>query len=670
MARVPQSKPSVPPRGAGTPFQRGPGSAEAFGAGEARTAEERVRAGVRVSEALKAASARVGQQQIAAAQRTGAARTLAVENIGRARAGAVTRVGAARVGATQRTGAAQVGATARTGAAESAAAREAEAITGEAISGVGRALSGVSEDIAAASARMVLGEETLARIEILGQTEAALKAAVLEQTNEGTDFRLQEDLDASVAAFNGIIAGASAKFANQTPQGQQLGLEALGKLDIKYKSIATGRSVDARRAEIERVVGVNVNEASEQAAASPAQIGEILEDSGKFIIDNFGPLSTPEETAARVASMTDSVVRAGFESQIFTPSPNGANIIQAAKILGANGRLLSPEVLRQSNRQLSNAVTQFEKATNDQFVVLPKNARVFSKTERNEDGTLKLLAEGVEGLNLLSPGTIATDDAGNTIAENPIPGEKVVPFTDTGKVNADYAEGLISAPQYADELERLRAGGDVTLSNEAGIRKEFTSASARYLVISDAWDRIKFGADADSGVGDLQLIFSYMKMVEPESSVKEGEFATAENTGGVSAKVIRTFNNIKGGGEGNKLTPEQREEFVGLARNIFDRVVETQLGVVDGYSLVTRNSGIAVDRVILPHLVPSQRGFEVNDYFRDLPDATRASVQSLYDRVLNQGGLGDLTADESRQLKEHQVLWDDLNARLSRAVME
>ena len=698
MARVPQSKPSVPPRGGSIPFQRGPGSAEAFGAGEARTEEERVRAGIRISEALKAASARVGQQQISAAQRTGAARTEAVNRIGAARAGAVTRVGAARVGSTQRTGAAQVGATARTGAAEGAAAREAEAITGEAISGVGRALSGVSEDIAAASARIVLAEETLGRMEILGATEVKLKAARQLETDEGTDFRTLESLNAWTGTVNGIIAEGAAGFANQTAQGQEKGFLALEALDQTYKGIGTERSIESRRGRVEQVVGEKVNEAATRAEANPAQLGVEIDSIHNFIIEEFGPVSTPIETAARMSNSTEVLVTATINKQLNTPTRTGEHLNQASRLLALDEDKLEPAARAALVKKVSAAFKSFESSAQSTIVPVQKDVDLVDVSQIDpETGQAKVIARGVRTPLVLSKDQEASalnSDTGKmeVIARGP-KSPPPAPFSDEAKLRSDFDDGFLSKQEFTearaalrepatpigqamrdwrlgdishDQLEEtllgLQRDGEPSLQDAKGIRDGFVKASANYPLVSDAIDRIRITARDETGEGDMSLLFAYITMLDPGSTVREGEKASAEDTRGAFGDIYAMYNKMV---DGDGLLPAQRANFERLAELIFERASEKQLGVVEAWTAVAASSRVPIDRVVLTNLRPTRRGFEVNDAIRDLPDNTREAVTGLYNRAVIRG-IDNFTEEDLDTLAEHPVLWDDINEKLSR----
>lgn len=56
--------------------------------------------------------------------------------------------------------------------------------------------------------------------------------------------------------------------------------------------------------------------------------------------------------------------------------------------------------------------------------------------------------------------------------------------------------------------------------------------------------------------GDMALIFNFMKMLDPGSTVREGEFANAQNTAGIPDRILNLRNQLL---NGQRLTPSQRE---------------------------------------------------------------------------------------------------------------
>ena len=104
---------------------------------------------------------------------------------------------------------------------------------------------------------------------------------------------------------------------------------------------------------------------------------------------------------------------------------------------------------------------------------------------------------------------------------------------------------------------------------EDTFRKEFNNSSIaknmeeRYLFMGSLIDN----ANLNTGPGDISFIFQYMKMLDPRSVVREGEFATAASAGGVPASVWKIYNSML---EGDLLSPTVKGQFLEAAYGMFN----------------------------------------------------------------------------------------------------
>jgi hypothetical protein len=119
---------------------------------------------------------------------------------------------------------------------------------------------------------------------------------------------------------------------------------------------------------------------------------------------------------------------------------------------------------------------------------------------------------------------------------------------------------ILGQPKPAD-LAKVAEGED-------GMRKEFTSLNKSYSDVVSALERVKASAENPSAAGDMSLIFAYMKMLDPASTVREGEQAQAEQARGVPASLVATYNKALAG---TKLDDAQRKDFTDRAAKLFDR---------------------------------------------------------------------------------------------------
>lgn len=69
-----------------------------------------------------------------------------------------------------------------------------------------------------------------------------------------------------------------------------------------------------------------------------------------------------------------------------------------------------------------------------------------------------------------------------------------------------------------------------------------------------------------SAQDDIALTFSFMKMLDPSSVVRETEYATAQNATGVPEQIRNQWNRLL---DGNRLNPAQRREMVTTAGTVY-----------------------------------------------------------------------------------------------------
>jgi Txe/YoeB family toxin of Txe-Axe toxin-antitoxin module len=109
---------------------------------------------------------------------------------------------------------------------------------------------------------------------------------------------------------------------------------------------------------------------------------------------------------------------------------------------------------------------------------------------------------------------------------------------------------------------------------------------------------------------DIQLIFSFMKLQDPGSVVREGEFATAQKytstLDGLGVKLDKVM-------KGNLLSSKQREALKSAITNQYNRSLNNQKRIVDTYSKRAQNAKIDPQDVITDYEVGSQSSNSPND---------------------------------------------------------
>lgn len=138
---------------------------------------------------------------------------------------------------------------------------------------------------------------------------------------------------------------------------------------------------------------------------------------------------------------------------------------------------------------------------------------------------------------------------------------------------------------------------DVT--GESKLRTEYAGlpGTKDFGLQTSAYQRILDSAKDSSAAGDMALIFNFMKVLDPGSTVREGEYATAANAGSVPDRIWSLYNSVI---EGTKLNPTIRRDFVERAGKLFQGAAGGQERINSQYTNLANQYGYDPSRVITP----------------------------------------------------------------------
>lgn len=160
-------------------------------------------------------------------------------------------------------------------------------------------------------------------------------------------------------------------------------------------------------------------------------------------------------------------------------------------------------------------------------------------------------------------------------------------------------QGADGRNYYEDTKEPVLPGVEPTnepdFDVESKLRGEFTKATKDFVQVRDAYGRIRASAKDPSAAGDLALIFNYMKVLDPGSTVREGEFATAQNSAGIPGRLRAQYNSVV---NGERLAPEQRGDFVNRAGSLYGQQEDFYKQVEGRYSTLAEQYNAAPERVV------------------------------------------------------------------------
>jgi hypothetical protein len=123
-------------------------------------------------------------------------------------------------------------------------------------------------------------------------------------------------------------------------------------------------------------------------------------------------------------------------------------------------------------------------------------------------------------------------------------------------------------------------GTGKAFGNEKDLRTEFTTQMKPYVELAQAFRKVEAAALNPSAAGDISLVYGYMKILDPGSTVMQGEQATAQNAGGVPDRIRATYNKAL---TGESLADNVRLDFYSQARNLIESQRQMAADVGDRY---------------------------------------------------------------------------------------
>ena len=149
---------------------------------------------------------------------------------------------------------------------------------------------------------------------------------------------------------------------------------------------------------------------------------------------------------------------------------------------------------------------------------------------------------------------------------------------------------------------------------------DFEKRAKDYRQAEQAMQRVSDSAKDPSAAGDLALIFNYMKILDPNSVVRESEFRTADEARAwlsesetlgfrIPASIKQAIQKLD---TGKRLIPEQRADFLDRANRLFTGQRELHRGRQVQFSQLAK-----------------RRGFNSRNIITDLPDFDKITAEDL-----------------------------------------
>jgi len=216
-------------------------------------------------------------------------------------------------------------------------------------------------------------------------------------------------------------------------------------------------------------------------------------------------------------------------------------------------------------------------------------------------------------------------------------GTKILQGLQAGREAEKAAEqqNLLQRLTEAQITEAMGKGGEKQFKNERDLKKDFDALSKDFRLANSGYEKVKQAAMATepTGVDDLALIFAYMKTIDPTSVVRDGEFANAENSGGVGNRVRNLYNSVL---FGNRLTGEQRENFLKSAKGQLKSQYDSFKIIYDQYEGLANQYSLNADNVVTDYLTDKSiikstaNGLDIEQTLVDVPDIPGTSRENPF----------------------------------------
>lgn len=153
----------------------------------------------------------------------------------------------------------------------------------------------------------------------------------------------------------------------------------------------------------------------------------------------------------------------------------------------------------------------------------------------------------------------------------------------------------LGTAQKPEDLAKIK---EASFKNEQEAIKTYRQEDnvKMYNTVRDSYERVKTGASLKNAQGDLGVVYGYMKLLDPGSVVREGEFATAQNSGGVDDTVINTYNKLL---SGERLNDEQRAAFTQAAEGLYKEAASNLDDTNKRYKGMADEYGLPSDRILV-----------------------------------------------------------------------
>lgn len=271
------------------------------------------------------------------------------------------------------------------------------------------------------------------------------------------------------------------------------------------------------------------------------------------------------------------------------------------------------ENMRQSQLAVSGMLSGMDPQQRAQWVSDPANLAWLSQRTADPGISQAMVNTSIPPAQTEKELDTFTDENGNRVVV--MLNERTGQTTNrvVGRTQPTTAPERKTAKDQADVLRYVDTGEPVfpdssgippneSFTREEKLRGEFSKAVAPYVTQMQAAGRvIPILETGGGGVNDLALIMQFMKVLDPGSTVREGEIANVQNASGVPAQIQTWYNSIL---RGDSLSPVQRQEVANLISGVYGSAYDLYAGTAKQYTDLSNRYLIKPENVVLEPNLP------------------------------------------------------------------
>jgi hypothetical protein len=220
----------------------------------------------------------------------------------------------------------------------------------------------------------------------------------------------------------------------------------------------------------------------------------------------------------------------------------------------------------------------------------------------------RVVTSHVEGyLSRADKAAIDKDQAQTELARAQAANEQYKPVPEGSEALYSTRDGSLKPLGAPNPDGTAAAPGGLTkpkdvFMGEEKLRTEFNALHKDFRTVRDSYSTLKAVAKDPSPGADVALVFAFMKILDPNSVVRETEFATAENVGSIPTRVWTQYNKAM---TGQRLDPEVRKDFVAQAQKVYGSREQSYVQSRDQYRSLAERSRLNPQNVIIDQNLPA-----------------------------------------------------------------